>query len=145
MSLKPYDDAADRLPDDDPLAFFRSARTPTVATREVDDMKRAVAELRRVRTLEASSSRALPGSRLSRRRLWAVAAAVAAALVLTLSFGGGAGLPDPAAVPALATVAVPALDAELTRLALVEDYGAGHELIQIEDDQLSLVIVVPQE
>lgn len=143
--MKTYDDRAERLNDDDPLVFFRSSPVAAAAPAEVDAMKKAVAELRRVRALETSSRRDLGLPRTAslrvRRPFWAAAAAAAAALVLALTF---ATTPEPPVAPALATVAGPSVFAQ-AELALVEDFSSSHELIQIEDEQLSLVIVVGQD
>ena len=155
-----------RLPESDPLAIFHQldrAAAPAAAS-DVSAMKAAVAELRRARELSrrsdeitgefpvsAFASRSPEQPRLAppsrRARAWRLPAA-AAALFATLVFFGGPGAPGPVAAVAsapAASEAAPAFSeaAAASYLPLVEDLDPRQaEMIQIEDEGVSLVVVL---
>lgn len=137
------------LPEEDPLAIFHDMPAPQVSAGEVAAMKAAVAELRRARELARRSDElvsevaaAAPVGRQSRRTKapWRTAASVAALLLAALLFGGpGTAPPEQKA----AIVPLKTLEGAASNLPLVEDLDPQQaELIQIEDDGMSLVVVL---
>lgn len=157
-----------RLPDGDPLAIFHRLPERAVGGNEISAMKAAVAELRRARELSRRSDEIsgifpadLPDSifperpladkapaRRRRTQAWRLPAAAAALLATTLFFGGSGGGGGDTVQPAgpLAAEAAPFLSPAAdgaSYLPLVEDLDPRQaELIQIEDDGLSLVVVL---
>lgn len=160
-----------RLPEGDPLAIFHRLPAPAAGGNEISAMKAAVAELRRARELSrrsdeisgifpadlspeqplAEKAPARPRHAKTRRaRAWRLPAAAAALFATALFFGGsgggisGGGDLQPAAPVATeaALTSAPAVDGA-SYLPLVEDLDPRQaELIQIEDDGLSLVVVL---
>jgi hypothetical protein len=164
-----------RLPAGDPLAIFHrlEREAAPAAASDVSAMKAAVAELRRARELSRRSDeitgefpvsafaavrspeqpRLAPPAR--RAAAWRLPAA-AAALLATLVFFGGPGVPGPGAAvassssatasPAPAAAAPAPLFGEAAAasyLPLVEDLDPRQaEMIQIEDEGVSLVVVL---
>lgn len=125
----------------DPTLVFRRLPAAEVGSDGIEEMKRAVASMRRGRTIE---HRQRP-----RVRPWLRAAAVAAVAVGSLLLRGAGSAPDgvaPEAAPAsLAPVAVES-EVDLWHMPLVETadpiYGS---IIQVVDDDISVVLVVPTE
>lgn len=143
----------ERLPAQDPLAIFHQLPAPRVGESDVASMKAAVAELRRARELARRSDQLvtetelvapLPAARVARlpRTAWRTAAAAAALLAVAVLFGGPGRI---AVSPETAVAAAPETAPEGTanHLPLVEDLDPQQaELIQIEDDGMSLVVVL---
>lgn len=153
----------ERLPESDPLAMFHRMPSPKVEGGDLAAMKAAVAELRRARELarksdeitgefpsfrsaDVAAPRAVAARRKSRSwRLPAVAAALLAAVTIFGIVGGPAGTLASAGsaseVAATAPVALP--EGVASHLPLVEDLDPRQaELIQIEDEGMSLVVVL---
>lgn len=155
-----------RLPEGDALAIFHRLPEPAVAGGEIAAMKAAVAELRRARELSRRSDEIsgifpatdLPDGAFSERapaeraparrrgsRAWRLPAAAAALLATTLFFGGAGNRAVQPAV-SIASEAAPAPQLAVdgaSYLPLVEDFDLRQaELIQIEDDGMSLVVVL---
>lgn len=154
----------ERLPESDPLAMFHRLPAPAVESGDLAAMKAAVAELRRARELarksdeitgefpafpaaDVAAPRAVALRRRSRSwRLPAIAAALLAGLAIfgigggpaaTLASAGHAGEAVAAALPA------PLPEGVASHLPLVEDLDPRQaELIQIEDEGMSLVVVL---
>lgn len=165
------DESETRLPANDPLALFHQLKQDSApaAASELASMKAAVAELRRARELSRRSDEitgdlflprfAAEAPRLADRaprfanrapaRLWRMPAA-AAALFAALVFFGGSGseaprtVADSGASSAAVPAAVPALaEGRASFLPLVEDLDPRQaEMIQIEDEGMSLVVVL---
>lgn len=161
----PFDDRDrrdDRLPAEDPLAIFHHLPAPKTEAGELAAMKAAVAELRRARELARRSDEitgefpsyspdvAAPRAAAPRRpsRSWRLPAAAALLLAGLVFFGieGGPALPfapAPAATQAALLPPAAAPDGVASHLPLVEDLDPRQaELIQIEDDKMSLVVVL---
>ncbi len=156
----------ERLPSSDPLALFHHLAAPPVQSRDVTDMKAAVAELRRARELSHRSEQ-LTGDRMLEtandraasdpaanpqaaraRRPWRFAAA-AAFLLSTVFFFGGPARQESAPVQAAAApvpqnaAAVSFAGNAASHLPLIEDLDPRQaELIQFEDEGVSLVVVL---
>jgi hypothetical protein len=159
-----------RLPEGDPLAIFHRLPEPAVGNSDISAMKAAVAELRRAREISRRSDEIsgifpaadLPEGALAerpsadksparRRRVqaWRLPAAAAALFATALFFSGSGSTsfqPALATADSVAAEAAAALHAAAdgaSYLPLVEDLDPRQaELIQIEDDGLSLVVVL---
>ncbi len=132
----------------EPTLLFRRLPAPEAGRHEIEAMKQAVAGMRRGQTLEHGGvhrARRLPVS-------WARAAALAAVLLGSLLLRGAGTVSDESAplagLPAAAVLdtAAVANDVDLRQLPLIETadptYGS---IIQVVDDDISLVLVVPGE
>ncbi len=132
----------DDAPAFDPTLLFQRLPAFEVGDDEVAAMKQAVAGMRRGQTIERR--------RRPMARSWRNAAALAAVLLGSVLLRGAGSLPDDAtlsAAPAVApTVEAPGVASEidLWQMPLVEPadptYGS---IIQVIDDDISLVLVVP--
>ena len=143
-----------RLPEQDPLAIFHQLPAPRVGDSEVASMKAAVAELRRARELarrseqlvsEAEIAAPLPATRRAQLKNtpWRSVAAAAALLVVAVLFGGPGRVSVLQDQSTLAAAPANVPDSAANHLPLVEDLDPLQaELIQIEDDGMSLVVVL---
>lgn len=143
-----------RLPEQDPLAIFHNLPAPRVSDGEVASMKAAVAELRRARELsrrsdqlvtEAELVAPLRAARVARlpRTAWRTVAAAAALLAVAVLFGGPGRVSVSQDQNTLAAAPANVPDGAANHLPLVEDLDPLQaELIQIEDDGMSLVVVL---
>ena len=131
----------DAAPAFDPALLFRRLPALEVGHDDVEAMKQAVAGMRRGRTIERRVS---PWT-----RYWRQAAALAAVLLgSVLLKGAGVEAPATGTTSAVSSQAAPraAADIDLWRMPLVETadptYGS---IIQVVDDDISLVLVMPSE
>ena len=165
--------AADSLDEGEPLTFFQDLPRIDLGADDLADMKRSVHELIHARAVEAAIEEGHGGvPSVSRRRTDGMrarirpfsrwlrtvsssaglrVAAAFAAVVLTTSLLVPSFAPEPlqvaqaplvASTPSSADLA--AALAEIESLPLVENLGSDAELIQIEDDEMSLVVAAIQ-
>ncbi len=136
----------------EPTLLFRRLPTLEAGADDIADMRRAVATMRRARSMDQPRRR-VPYRRLS-TSAWLRAAALAAVLLgAALLRGTGPATTDrveqaalePAAVSAETLDAATALAAlDPARLPLVEDLDPSYgSLIQVVDDDFAIVMVVP--
>lgn len=123
----------------DPTLMFRRLPALEVGRDDVEAMKQAVAGMRRGQTIERRTSSARP---------WLRAAAVAAVLLGSLMLSGARDLapqivPE-ASVPEVGmTPKAVASEVDLWRMPLIETIDPSYSsLIQVDDDDLSVVLVV---
>ncbi len=127
----------------DPTLLFQRLPAFEVGSDDIASMKQAVASMRRGQTIE---QRSRPST-----RSWRHAAALAAVLLGSLLLRGAAtndGTPN--AMPVIATpiTATPnmASDVDLRQIPLVETTDPTYSsIIQVVDDDISLVLVMPSE
>lgn len=150
----------------EPIQIFQNLPAIELEAGELADMKRSVHELLRSKAIDAEASAEAPslpdrdrsrGTFLRRLRAASSSAVPSSALRLAAAFGGvvlAASLlvpsfaPQPLAVsaqgPGAAYLPSRAELAAVEALPLVENLGSDIELIQIEDDEMSVVVAAIQ-
>ena len=128
----------------EPTLLFRRLPSLEAGRDEIEATKQAVAGMRRAQTIERRSS--------PLKASWLQVAALAAVLMGSLLLrgagepSGGAAPPAESAAAGIDRKAAAASDDSLRRLPLIETtdptYGS---IIQVVDDDISLVLVVPSE
>ena len=136
--------------DADPLLLFRGLPEEETGPADVEAMKLAVASMRMAndslrRADEQAAVSWSAGSWSARVRQWPVAALVALALSVAGLTGMSFDSQEPLPTWQQAAMAEP-VPAEVAQLPLVEDVGPEvGPLMQIEDDGVSLVVVISGE
>ncbi len=131
----------------EPTLVFRRLSAPALDLDGIEAMKRAVSSMRRGETIEHRRRfAALAPLWGDLPRVWLRAAALAAVVLGSLLLRGAGRLPEASAPSPAALPAAAAHEIDLRRLPLVETadptYGA---IIQVVDDDISVVLVVPSE
>ncbi len=132
------DDCQAGAPAFDPTLIFRRLPALTADRDSVEAMKRAVTSMRRGETIE-HRRRPLPST-------WLRAAALAAVLLGSLLLRGAGSQPGAAAPPTGMTSATAASEIDLRRMPLIETVDPTYgSIIQVVDDDISVVLVMPSE
>ena len=131
----------------DPLMMFQRLPEEETSEADVEAMKVAVRSMRRTHELEVRSESV---SSRDKVRFWSLAAMLAVAVSAATLTGKGALDAGPADSPTpqvqMAQISAPAIPAAVAQLPLLEDVDPEiGPFMQIEDDGLSLVVVMGAE